>query len=61
MTNTKGTNAEVEERIQYAIELLSQDVPNSVVVEKLHEKYKKSYQTHRKLSLIHISEPTRPY
>ena len=48
MTNTKGTNTEVEERLQYAIELRSQDVPNSVVVEKLHEKYKKSYQTHRK-------------
>lgn len=48
MTNTKGTNAEVEERLQYAIELRSQDIPNSVVVEKLHEKYKKSYQTHRK-------------
>ena len=40
MTNTKGTNAEVEERLQYAIELRSQDVPNSVVVEKLYEKYK---------------------
>ena len=48
MTNTKGTNAEVEERIQYALDLLSQDLANSLVVEKLHEKYKKSYQTHRK-------------
>ena len=48
MTNTKGTNADVEKRIQYALNLLSQDLAHSLVVEKLHEKYKKSYQTHRK-------------
>ena len=48
MTNTKGTNAEKQERLQYALDLLSQDLANSLVVEKLHEKYKKSYQTHRK-------------
>ena len=48
MTNTKGTNAEKQERLQYALNLLSQDLAYSLVVEKLHEKYKKSYQTHRK-------------
>ena len=48
MTNTKGTNAEVEKRIQFAIELRIKKVPNNLVVEELHQKFKKSYQTHRK-------------
>jgi len=48
MTNTKGTNADVEKRIQFAVELRIKKVPNNLVVEELHQKFKKSYQTHRK-------------
>lgn len=47
MTNTRGTTANKEERKQYAINLLCQNIPDSLVVEELHKKYKKSYQTHR--------------
>jgi hypothetical protein len=47
MTNTRGTTAEKEERKQHAINLLCQNIPDSLVVEELHKKYKKSYQTHR--------------
>ena len=48
MTNTKGTNAEVEERIKYAIELLlKKEYSNRQVVLELQKKYKKSLQTHR--------------
>ncbi len=48
MTNTKGTNAEVEERIQYAVELLlTNKYSNRQVVLELQQKYKKSLQTHR--------------
>ena len=47
MTNKRGTNADKEERKQHAIDLLCQNIPDSLVVEELHKKYKKSYQTHR--------------
>ena len=47
MTNTKGTKADVETRKLYAIELLSKKMPDSVVVEELYKKFKKSHQTHR--------------
>ena len=47
MTNTRGTNADKEARKQHAIDLLCQNIPDSLVVEELHKKYKKSYQTHR--------------
>ena len=47
MTNKRGTNADKEERKQHAINLLCQNIPDSLVVEELHKKYKKSYQTHR--------------
>ena len=47
MTNTRGTTADKEERKQHAINLLCQNIPDSLVVEELHKKYKKSYQTHR--------------
>ena len=48
MTNTKGTNSDVEKRIQFAVELRIRKIPNNLVVEELHKKFKKSYQTHRK-------------
>ena len=47
MTNTKGTKADVETRKLYAIELLSKKMPDSLVVEELYKKFKRSYQTHR--------------
>ena len=47
MTNKRGTNADKEERKQHAIDLLCQNIPDSLVVEELHKKYNKSYQTHR--------------
>ena len=47
MTNTKGTKADVETRKLYAIKLLSKKMPDSLVVEELYEKFKKSHQTHR--------------
>jgi len=47
MTSTRGTTADKEERKQHAINLLCQNIPDSLVVEELHKKYKKSYQTHR--------------
>lgn len=47
MTNTRGTNADKNERKAFAIDLLCQNIPDSLVVEELHKKYKKSYQTHR--------------
>ena len=45
MTNTRGTTADKEARKQHAIDLLCQNIPDSLVVEELHKKYKKSYQT----------------
>tara|TARA_B100000945_G_C20391871_1_gene602694 strand:+ start:1099 stop:1554 length:456 start_codon:yes stop_codon:yes gene_type:complete len=48
MTNKRGTNSDKEERKLYAIDLLCQNIPDSLVVEDLHKKYKKSYQTHRR-------------
>ena len=50
MTNKKGTNAEVEKRIQFAVELRIKKVPNNLVVEELHQKFKKSY--HKKPILV---------
>ena len=47
MTNTRGTNADKNVRKAFAIDLLCQNIPDSLVVEELHKKYKKSYQTHR--------------
>lgn len=47
MTNTRGTNADKNVRKAFAIDLLCQNMPDSLVVEELHKKYKKSYQTHR--------------
>ena len=47
MTNTRGTNADKNVRQAFAIDLLCQNIPDSLVVEELHKKYKKSYQTHR--------------
>ena len=47
MTNTKGTKADVETRKLYAIKLLSKKMPDSLVVEELYKKFKRSYQTHR--------------
>jgi len=51
MTNTKGTNAEVEKRIQFAVELRIKKVPNNLVVEELHQKFKKSLQKNSKENL----------
>ena len=47
MTNTRGTNADKNVRKAFAIDLLCQNIHASLVVEELHKKYKKSYQTHR--------------
>ena len=47
MTNTRGTNADKNVRKAFANDLLCQNIPDSLVVEELHKKYKKSYQTHR--------------
>ena len=47
MTTTRGTNADKNVRKAFAIDLLCQNIPDSLVVEELHKKYKKSYQTHR--------------
>ena len=47
MTNTRGTNTDKNVRKAFAIDLLCQNIPDSLVVEELHKKYKKSYQTHR--------------
>jgi len=47
VTNTRGTNADKNVRKAFAIDLLCQNIPDSLVVEELHKKYKKSYQTHR--------------
>jgi hypothetical protein len=47
VTNTRGTNADKNVRKAFAIDLLCQNMPDSLVVEELHKKYKKSYQTHR--------------
>ena len=47
MTNTRGTNTDKNVRKAFAIDLLCQNIPDSLVVEELHQKYKKSYQSHR--------------
>ena len=43
----------------YQVEALSSSLPEAELIEKI--KYLLPYQSHPRLSLIHISEPTRPY